>query len=38
MPGLPKPEYLNALRGFDLLQAFPDMNNNYHALYAAPST
>ena len=23
--------YLNALRNFDLLAAFPDMNNNYHA-------
>jgi len=36
MPGLPKPEYLNALRGFDLLQAFPDMNNNYHAFRVDP--
>ena len=31
LPGLPKAAYLNALRNFDLLSAFPDMNNNYHA-------
>lgn len=36
MPGLSKPEYLNALRNFDLLQAFPDMNNNYHGFYVDP--
>ena len=30
--------YLNALRNFDLLAAFPDMNNNYHAfrVYSRP--
>lgn len=36
MPGLSKSEYLNALRNFDLLQAFPDMNNNYHGFYVDP--
>lgn len=36
MPGLSKMEYLNALRAFDLLAAFPDMNNNYHGFYVDP--
>ena len=36
MPGLPKAEFLAALRGFDLLDAFPDMNNNYHAFRVDP--
>lgn len=36
MPGLPKAEYLAALRSFDLLKAFPDMNNNYHAFRVDP--
>jgi len=36
MPGLAKPEYLAALRGFNLLSAFPDMNNNYHAFRVDP--
>ena len=36
MPGLSKSEYLNALRNFDLLTAFPDMNNNYHGFYVDP--
>ena len=30
-PGLDKTMYLASLRSFDLLAAFPDMNNNYHA-------
>jgi hypothetical protein len=36
LPGLGKPEYLAALRNFDLLTAFPDMNNNYHRFYVDP--
>jgi len=36
VPGLPKAAYLNALRNFDLLAAFPDMNNNYHAFRVDP--
>lgn len=36
MPGLAKPAYLNALRSFDLLQAFPDMDNRYHAFRVDP--
>ena len=36
LPGLPKAAYLNALRNFDLLAAFPDMNNNYHAFRVDP--
>jgi hypothetical protein len=36
MPGLPKDQYLAALRSFDLLTAFPDMNNNYHAFRVDP--
>lgn len=36
LPGLPKKEYLKALRSFDLLSAFPDMNNNYHAFRVDP--
>lgn len=36
MPGLDKAAYLSALRGFDLLTAFPDMNNNYHRFYVDP--
>lgn len=35
-PGLPKKEYLAALRSFDLLAAFPDMKNNYHAFRVDP--
>merc|ERR1719162_157388 len=34
--GLPKKEYLTALRGFDLLEAFPDMDNRYHGFYVDP--
>ena len=36
VPGLAKDEYLSALRSFDLLSAFPDMNNNYHRFYVDP--
>ena len=36
LPGLPRDEYLKALRSFDLLSAFPDMNNNYHAFRVDP--
>jgi predicted ester cyclase len=36
MPGLTKAPYLAALRSFDLLKAFPDMNNNYHAFRVDP--
>ena len=36
MPGLDKAAYLSALRGFDLLTAFPDMNNQYHRFYVDP--
>lgn len=36
MPGLLKAQYLAALRSFDLLRAFPDMNNNYHAFRVDP--
>jgi len=36
MPGLPKADYLKALRGFDLLAAFPNMQNNYHRFYVDP--
>lgn len=36
LPGLDKAAYLNALRGFDLLTAFPDMNNRYHRFYVDP--
>ena len=36
MPGLSKDQYLAALRNFDLLTAFPDMNNNYHRFYVDP--
>ena len=36
LPGLPKDAYLNALRSFDLLTAFPDMNNQYHRFYVDP--
>jgi len=35
-PGLPKKNMLGALRGFKLLDAFPDMNNNYHAFRVDP--
>lgn len=36
MPGLGKDQYLAALRSFDLLTAFPNMNNNYHRFYVDP--
>lgn len=36
LPGLPKADYLAALRGFDLLAAFPNMKNNYHRFYVDP--
>merc|ERR1719282_195395 len=36
MPGIPKAEFLASLRSFDLLTAFPDMNNNYHAFRVDP--
>lgn len=36
LPGLPKGEYLKALKSFDLLSAFPDMQNNYHAFRVDP--
>lgn len=35
-PGLSKAQYLSALRSFDLLKAFPDMNNNYHMFRVDP--
>lgn len=35
-PGLPKEQYLAALRNFDLLSAFPDMDNQYHRFYVDP--
>merc|ERR1719343_1630858 len=31
--GMPKSEFLDNIRGFDLLQAFPDMDNRYHGFY-----
>ena len=31
-----RPLPVSALRGFDLLTAFPDMNNNYHRFYVDP--
>jgi len=34
--GLDKKAYLSALRSFDLLQAFPDMDNRYHRFYVDP--
>jgi hypothetical protein len=36
IPGLDKTAYLGALRNFDLLSAFPDMNNQYHRFYVDP--
>mmetsp|Transcript_30396 Transcript_30396/g.52217 ORF Transcript_30396/g.52217 Transcript_30396/m.52217 type:complete len:269 (-) Transcript_30396:36-842(-) len=36
MPGLDKTMYLSSLRSFDLLAAFPDMNNRYHAFRVDP--
>jgi hypothetical protein len=35
-PGLTKKQYLAALRSFDLLRAFPDMNNRYHFFRVDP--
>jgi len=35
-PGLTKTQYLAALRAFDLLGAFPDMNNRYHFFRVDP--
>jgi len=36
LPGLGKEEYLSALRSFNLLEAFPDMNGNYHFFRVDP--
>jgi len=36
LPGLGKDQFLSSLRSFDLLAAFPDMNNNYHAFRVDP--
>jgi len=36
MPGLGKEQFLASLRSFDLLQAFPDMCNNYHMFRVDP--
>jgi hypothetical protein len=35
-PGIPKDKMLAALRGFKLMEAFPDTNNNYHAFRVDP--
>ena len=36
MPGLDKAAYLSSLRQFNLLAAFPNMNNNYHFFRVDP--
>merc|ERR1712146_466082 len=33
---LKKDEYIDALRGFKLLEAFPDMNNQFHFIRVDP--
>jgi hypothetical protein len=35
-PGISKTKMFDALRGFKLLDAFPDLNNNYHAFRVDP--
>mmetsp|Transcript_8629 Transcript_8629/g.25966 ORF Transcript_8629/g.25966 Transcript_8629/m.25966 type:complete len:260 (+) Transcript_8629:212-991(+) len=36
MPGMGKQQFLASLRAFDLLEAFPNMNNNYHFFRVDP--